>query len=215
MANFTIKAAPSLASLRAFRTNKPGALEANGASLYDSATYLAAGHTQLNFFQNPVGSSGKTFEDTNMELSGALAQPKSFVIQGIELHVFSSLNHATLGAPAAQEQINDVIDLGKTGWLDLFIGTKSYLIDAPLVKFPPTSGVKVDAAMSDATTAGAALNNRIAIAQFGGKPYEVSPPIVIDPQQNFKLSLNWGTVVPVSANMRIVVSLKGIMYRQA
>lgn len=210
-----ISKAPALSSLKAYEVNRAGQYEAIAASLYDRQNYAVAGQSQLNFFQTPVGSSSKTFEDTNMELSGTLPNPKHFLVTGIEIYAVSSLNHATLGAPAAQEQINDIIDIAKSGWLDFFIGSKSYLQDAPLNKFPPSCGISVSGSMSDATTAAAALNNRIAIAQFGGKPYDVSPPILITPQQNFKVSLNWGTNVAISAEVRLMVSLKGILYRQS
>lgn len=207
--------APALKSLNAYDPNITGKYEAVKASLYDFQTYAITGHSQMAFFQVPVGQSSKTLEDTNMETAGTLPTPKHFLVQTIELFAFSSLNPATLGAAAAQEQINDIYDFSKAGYLDFYIGSKSYLTEAPLGRFPPKNGLVVSAAMSDASTAAAGLNNRIAYANLGGRPYELAPPILLKPTQNFKVTLNWATLAPVSATIRVGVVLGGILYRQA
>ena len=206
---------PALSDLTAFDVNRAGQYEGVCASLYDSATYAQAGQTQLNFFQLPIGQSGKTLEQTNMKAAGQLPANNFFFATGIELQILPNMDLATLGAPAAQDFVNDVYDFSRYGYLDLFIGSKSYLTEAPLNKFPSRTGLIVSGFMSDATTAAAALNNRVSYANLGGRPYELKPGILLTPNQNFSVSLNWGTVRPISATANIFVTLTGFLYRQS
>lgn len=206
---------PSLESLQDYNVNRVGQYEGICASLYDSGTYAIAGQTQMNFFQVPRGQSNKSLEDTNMESAGQLPAGKFFFVTGIEIGIYPNIEIASLGAPAAQEQANDVYDFAKRGWLNLFIGSKSYLEEAPLNKFPSKNGLIISGAMSDATTAAAALNNRVIYANMGGRPYDLKPGILLTPNQNFSVSLNWATVQAVSATMKIYVNLSGFLYRQS
>lgn len=214
MANALFQA-PSLESLAAYDVNRSGAYEAVKASLYDFQTYAQAGQTQLNFFQVPVGQSSKTFEDTNMEVAGSLPAPKNFFVTGIEVFYFPGTLPAVYGAQAVAAPINDVYKVSKSGWLDFYIGSKSYLQEAPIGRFPAKNGLIVSAALSDTTTAGATQQNRVQYANFGGRPYDLQPGILLRPTQNFRVSLNWPTALAVTADSRIGVVLSGILYRQS
>lgn len=206
---------PSLDSLEPYNVNRVGQYEGICASLYDSGTYAQAGQTSMNFFQVPVGQSSKSLEDTNMESAGQLPAGKFFFVTGIELMIYPNINPASLGAAAVQEQVNDVYNFAKRGWLNFFIGSKSYLIEAPLNKFPSRTGLIVSSSMSDATTAAAALNNRVAYANMGGRPYDLKPGILLTPNQNFSVSINWASVQALSATAKIYCNLNGYLYRQS
>lgn len=215
MAGQNLYQAPSLESLLPYDVNRPGQYEAVKASLYDFTTYAAAGQTQLNFFQIPLGQSGKSLEDTNMETAGTLPAPKHFLVQRLEIFAFPDASPAYAGPMTEAEQVNDVYDLARRGYLDFFIGSKSYLTEAPLARIPACSGLIVSAAMSDASTAAADQYNRVAYANLGGRPYDLAPPILLMPNQNFRVSLNWASVLPISADMRVGVVMSGILYRQS
>ena len=68
---------PNLAELQAYAVNRKGQYEGIRQSLFDFQVYGAAGQTSLAFFQVPIGQGGKTIDDTNMEIQGALPQPKA------------------------------------------------------------------------------------------------------------------------------------------
>lgn len=206
---------PTLDDLQKYNVNRAGQIEGIRQSLYDFQTYAQAGQTSLTFFQIPVGQSNKTLADTNMEAAGALPAPKRFLIESIEIHFFPGNAVSAFGAQAAAENINDVYDVAKSGWLDLFIGSKSYLTEAPLGRFPSSSGLGIFGAFADATTAGANMQSRIDYARFGGKVYQMEPPILLVPTQNFKVTLNWPTAVAINANARIGVVMNGILYRNS
>lgn len=206
---------PTLDDLQKYNVNRAGQIEGIRQSLYDFQTYAQAGQTSLTFFQIPVGQSNKTLADTNMEAAGALPAPKRFLIESIEIHFFPGNAVSAFGAQAAAENINDVYDVAKSGWLDLFIGSKSYLTEAPLGRFPSSSGLGIFGAFADASTAGANMQSRIDYARFGGKVYQMEPPILLVPTQNFKVTLNWPTAVAINANARIGVVMNGILYRNS
>lgn len=208
---------PTLEQLQKYEVNRKGAHEAVRQSLYDYQTYDAAnGHSVLSFFQVPQGQSSKTQEDTNIEQAGALPSPKRFLVESIEVYFWPGDNIAAFGAQAVNDFVNDVYNVAKSGFLRLFIGSKDYLIEGPLMRFPPKTCLDIDAALADSTTAGSDQQSRIAYATMKGRPYRLQPPIFIPPTQNFKVSLEWpnGAVsLDSSTDARIGVVMDGILYR--
>lgn len=209
---------PSLNELQQYNVNRPGAIEVIASSLYDTLAYAQAGQTQLKFFQTPQGQGGKTLADTNMQAAGALASPQSFLVQTIELMFYpnSAIVPSVTGGTTAPAFTNDVYKFYKYGgWLDFFIGSKSYLDEAPLQKFPPKNGLSGFAALSDATTAGSTQLTSISYATAAGPVYEIYPPILLTPTQNFNVSLNWPTAVAISAAATVVCTMSGYLYRNS
>lgn len=213
---------PTRAQLSKFSVNRPG-WEAIRQSLYDFQAYAAAGQAVLTFFANPLGQGGKTLSDTNMTLAGQLPKNQEFLIQSIEVVFFpttptvAAQMPAVFGAEAAQSLINDVYIVGRSGNLNLTIGSKPYLQEAPLGKFPPKTHMCVDAALADATTAGANLQSRTGYAYWSGRPYVLDPAALLLPEnQNFSITLNWPEGVQAITNPgRIGVVLDGILYRRS
>lgn len=206
---------PSVAALRRFDVNVRTKVESLWQPLYDYAVYAAAGQTQLVFFQNPVGQAGKTRDDTNMEAAGQMPAPKQFLLQGISIDFTSGVVPGTLGAQAAAGYVNDVHAIMKSGHLTLTIGSKEYLVEGPVGKFPPEHGLQVSGALADVTTAGANLQSMIQFARFSGGVYEVTPTR-IPSNQNFDVKLNWNTAVALPSTVagRIGVTLHGFQYRR-
>lgn len=208
-----MRAIPSLAELSQYNVNRPDQVEAVRSSLYDKQTYVDNVTTQLLFFQVPKGQSSKTLSDTNMEAAGALPAPKSFLIETIELFVFPT---SALGADsttiAALQNWQDVYDTMNKGWLELFIGSKSYLTEGPLMKFPPRSGLTGIGFANDTT---ANTGTRVDYVSLGGPVYELEPNILLVPTQNFSVSLNWAAAVNINANIAIYCSLGGVLYRNS
>jgi len=211
--DINIKSVPSLESLKAYQVNRSNEVEGIRSSLYDFQTYGTAGSTQFDFFQVPQGQANKTLSDTNMEQAGTLPNPKHFLALNIQIYLLSTLPIASLGAPAAARAMNDIQDIAHAGYLEFFIGSKNYVQEAPLGRFPPRTGLIVSSSQSDATTAAAGLQSKIAYANLGGAVYSLQPPILLMPTQNFKVSLKFPTAIPVSANVRIGVVMEGVLYR--
>lgn len=205
---------PGVNELEQFSVNRPGQIEVVRSSLYDFQTYAQAGQTSLQFFQVPKGQSSKTFADTNMTLAGQLAAPQSFLIETIEVFFFP-LNAISATGAIVAENFNDVYDVAKSGWLELFIGSKPYLDEAPIGKFPPRCGITGIGALADTTSAAASRVTVIDYASFGGPVYQLQPNILLTPSQNFTVTLNWPTAVAISVAGRIGVNLGGILYRNS
>lgn len=215
---------PNRQALAQYNVNRPG-WEAIRQSLYDFTTYAAAGHTTLNFFATPNGQGGKTLSDTNMTLAGQLPAAQEFLVNSIEIYFrtltpapAASTVDAAVAAPALATQINDSYLVSRTGNLTFTIGSKPYLQEAPLGRFPPKTSFEVDAAVALATTVAAdSIESRIAISRWAGRPYLLSPAdLRLTSSQNFNVSLNWpeGAQAIVTA-ARIGVVLDGILYRRS
>jgi len=233
-------ATPTLADLQRYRVNRAGEPEVVRQSLYDFQVYPTAGSTQLTFFSQPIGqgktsSSGvtagtvKTKADTNMELAGQLPRFKNQLVECIEVFfaagsvstadTFTLANlsafNATAAATVGGGQLNDVNAIAVTGSLQLFIGSKVYLEEAPLGRFPPKTRIEVDAAVTSnsATTGEVALTH----AYMAGRPYYLEPPVVLTDSQNFNVQLNFPAAVatPSGFNGRIGVVLDGYLFRAA
>lgn len=211
------------AARRTRSVNRPG-WETIRQTLYDFQAYAAAGHSQLNFFAVQAGQSGKTLSDTNMTLAGQLPANQEFLIQSIEIHFFPTVpavaaqNPAAFGAQVAAQLVNDVYIVGRTGNLNLTVGSKPYLQEAPLGRFPPKTHLEVRAALADVSTAGVNFQSRIANPYWTGRPYLLSPAdILLIQNQNFVISLNWPEGVqalPSGNPARIGVVLDGYLYRR-
>ena len=191
-------------------------------SLYDSAAYAAAGASTMTFFQIPRGQGGKTIEDTNMSLAGQLPTNMLFLVECIEVMFFptdptvAAAMPAAFGAQAVAVQVNDVYIFYRSGSLTFKIGSKDYLQEAPLQKFPPKTHMDVHAAVADVTTAGANLQTRIAYAYATGRPYLLNPPLLLIENQNFSVELGWPNGVQAVSNpARVYVVLDGVLFRRA
>lgn len=215
---------PNKAQLANYNVNRPG-WEAIRQSLYDFTTYAAAGQTQLTFFALPVGQGGKTLSDTNMTLAGQLPANQEFLVNSIELYFrtitpapSASTVDAAVAAPALATQVNDSYLVSRTGNLTFTIGSKPYLQEAPLGRFPPKTDFELDAAVALATTVAAdSIESRVAIGRWKGRPYILSPAdLRLISTQNFNVTLNWPEgVQAITNNARIGVVLDGILYRRS
>lgn len=215
-------------------------LEAEGLrqTLYDFQLYPTAGATQFTFFSLQQGqglsshpgnaNATKGIWDTNMEASAQLPSPKSFLVTSIEMLFFAgsvaTANTYTpqppnvFNAAAAAAVINQLQDVNlilQTGELQFFIGSKSYLDEAPLQRFPPKTYYMLDGALtSNSATVGltAAISGKA-----GGRPYYLDPPIFLVPNQNFRVTLNYPVVqaTPSGFNGRIGCVLDGYLYRNS
>lgn len=208
---------PSVGELNRYNVNRAGQAEGIVQPLYDYQTYTAAtGHTSLVFFALPLGQGvpQKTLADTNMEGAGQMPSPKEQLVTAIQVVFFPGSNPGTFGAQTAANNWNDVNTVFQSGWLDFFIGSKSYLLDAPVGKFSNDFRLAGTSALSDTTTAAADGQSMIDYATFAGPIYQISP-VRLTSNQNFKVSLNWPTGVPLPSgvNGRIGVILMGFQYR--
>lgn len=221
-------AALQMRDLNKYRVNRANDKEYIRHSLYDFQTYANAGQTQLLFFQVPKGQGSKTINDTNMELAGSLPSPKMFLVESIEvlffpgeLPVTSAAAGAIATAPAVPNFMNDVYTVQKSGSLKFFIGSKTYVEEAPIGRFPPKT--RLDGSAAAALGGGVAgagdfvVSNTIDFAAFAGRPYRIDPEILIEPTQNFSIELNWPSVValPSGQDARIGVVLDGLLIRNS
>lgn len=208
----------SLQQLREYAVNRPDEYEITRQSLYDTQTYDGdAGQTVLTFFQDPIGASGKTKVSTNMESAGQLPAPKYFLIESIEILFFPGENPvSSLAVPtppaAASFFANDVYTFSKNGYLDLFIGSKSYLTESPMGRFPGKTRLDVDFGFATGDTSNVQSGDYAALC---GRPYFIDPQITLIPNQNFNITLNWPTAeaLPSTNDATVKVILDGLLYR--
>ena len=226
------------ATLESYKVNRPGEPEVIRQRLYDYQLYATAGSTQMTFFALPLGqgmtsSSGavagspKTYADTNMETAGQLPRPKNYLLESIEVYFepgsVSTANTFTIQTPvvfnttaaaAVLAQITDVNAIRVSGYLELYIGSKTYLTEAPLGAFPMKTRMELDAAIGLAGTNAQPAVLAAVNARTGGRPYYMDPPIVLETSQNFAVYLKWPVAIATVANNgRIGVIFDGVMYR--
>ena len=207
----------NVGDLTQFAVNRKDQLEVVRQTLYDFQTYALAGATQFTFFAIPQGQSSKTKADTNMQTAGSLPAPQRFAIQGIQVYFTPSIfPSAAPGAPAIDNFVNDCYEFWTgAAWLDLFIGSKSYITEALIQRFPPAARLEGFAGLSDSTTAGASGFSRTSYMTAAGRPYIIDPPILLEPNQNFNVTINYPTAVAISANARVGVVLDGVLVRNS
>lgn len=221
---------PSLDQLQKYVVNREG-WEVVRQGLFDSAVYAAAGQTQLNFFANPIGQGtgifggAKTASDTNMNLAGQLPAMQGFLVEAVEILFLPTTPSvaaqmpAAFGAQAIAQIVNDAYVFRRSGNLNFLIGSKPYLQDGPMMKFPASSDFQINAALADVTSAAANLQSRIAYGKAVGRTYSLGgASIFLTANQNFNVSLNWpeGVQALPSGNPGAVrVTLQGLLYRRS
>ncbi len=205
------------------RLVNPNQKEGIREPLYDFLTYNSGTDLSLRFFQDPV-SGTKTKADTNMTLAGQLPGGHKFIVETCEIHVLpgsSATAYArqdavkTATALAAPNFANDVWALLHTGYLVFHIGDKDY-VTAPLLSFPPTTGMLISPAAAVENTNTTVLNQITAdYGRLAGRPYVFNPVLPLEGLNNFDVSLFWPTAVtlPSGFDARIGVVLNGVRFR--
>lgn len=210
--------APNLQQLEAYNVNVDGQPEVIWQPLFDFQTYPAAGFTNLRFFNVGAGSGGKTFDDTNLESpAGSLPVPVNMAITSVEVVFFpgSVQGREVAGGAVLNQNWNDVQAVGEAGHISLVIGSKEYLLDGPLGRFPPTFR-QAGVAGITGTPAAAAIQG-VDYAVWAGPVYNIVPLRLIS-QQNFRVDVNFANGVvalPSTVDGRIGVRLNGFRYRLA
>jgi hypothetical protein len=199
---------PPTSQLQQYNINASGQQTGLRWELYDSASYATGGQTGLDFFQIPLGqgSTAKTLADTNMTAAGQLPMPQQFLVTDIQVNFLAG---AALSAAAGVSTIaNDaqIFWQGK-GWLEFFIGSAYYVQQAPILRFPPRNGLN-------------GFGNIPATDMFtyvvaGGAPYTMNPPILLTPNQNFRVSLKWPAALAITTASTVTITLGGFLYRLA
>jgi len=212
----------NMRDLERYSVNRAGQKEYVRQSFYDIQTYASAGQQQLLFFQVPKGQGSKTIADTNMEAAGSMPSPKQFIVESIEIRFFPGVLPVTLAAALAESNFsNDVYTVAKSGSLKFFIGSKTYLEEAPIDRFPAKTRLETDFSVSlqrsQAAAADAEDQVSMDYAAMAGRPYRLDPKVVLEPTQNFSVELNWPAAValPSGVDGRIGVFLDGILVRNS
>lgn len=206
---------PGLDEFERYKVNRPGQVEAIYQPLYDFQTRAATGVSQQRFFQEPIGQSSKTLEDTNMELSGQIPAGQSFLVTDIQVVFFPGASPVQTGTtvPPPGPNWDDSWDVLKAGYLDFFIGSKSYLQDGPLMKFPAHFRMAGGFHSYWRMATDADQATVYDYATHAGPVYKITP-IQLMANQNFNVSVNYpGATVNITNAGRIGVILGGFMYR--
>lgn len=219
--------APDLHELMRYGVNRINQYEVIQETIYDKATYASAGQTEITLFQNPKGQGGKTIDDTNMTLAGNLPKPIYYLIKSIALEFYPGVSPVTVANSAADTSAvvsnftNDVYTFIKNGSLVLNIGSKDYLIEAPLGQFPPKTKLETEfAAALKGASAAAEHENQIIMdyAAPAGRPYLLAVPLLLEPNQDFAVTLKWNggaVALPSGQDAEIFCRLDGFRYRES
>lgn len=204
---------------------------------YDYIRYTAAGVNNLDFFAVPLGSTdpvsaaAKTLEQTNVTKTRSFGQVY-FILQQIRTHIFilpKQRQHATILADTTAvlnqyKGLHRVIaDFLNQGVLNITLGQKQYFdIPQPFRFCPPGFGVDVHNLAVAGTVANTFQNYYTAQSDEPQDIYNVTPPQMIEPEQNIQLSINFdnanspvttNVVTGVTPNVDIGVLLEGYIVR--
>lgn len=182
-------------------------IEVIPAILYDTQTYTDNTTVILPFFTSSPANEAVS----NVNPPAILPNPQSFLIKNIGWMVTNPLETVDMGTSgsALPAKFNDIVLLGNTGLLKLFIGEKPYgpwpLFRLPIATFPKAS----------IAAAGAEAANQVSLyGNTDGPMYPLLPPLLIAPMQKFRVSLEWPAgAVDLTGNASIKVILDGQLSR--
>lgn len=189
--------------------NLPGKVETIWEPRYDYQTLAAAGASSILFFQEPIGQSGKTLEDTNMDLTGQIPKGQNFLITGIQFEIYPGVGISSATAPS--DFADDVYDVLNSGVLILRIGSKEYVRQGNLMKFAPVNRMYVNSAVATTQTT---TDAQIQYASGCGREFTVID-LLLTSNQNFSVELRELDALPSGQNARIGITLNGYLARNA
>lgn len=180
--------------------------------LYDYQTKTAAATSAQRFFQEPIGGSGgKTLEDTNMELNGQLPKGQRFIVTGIQVELYPGVSINSTAA--ANQYADDVRAFYESGALIFTIGSKRFVEQGNLMKFPPVNRLAVQSAVAiDAATAETFDSYNYAVA--GGREFAVDN-LALESSTNFNVEIIGGAAMPSGEDAKVGITLNGWLYRNA
>jgi hypothetical protein len=198
--------------------------EAIRQPLYDTLDFDSGVTTELRFFSVPQGQSGKTRQETNLDLAGQLSKGQKFAAQGVELHLLPGSSAAAYvrqepvrqnAAVAAPQFANDIWALAQAGHLEINIGSKNYLTAGPLLLFPPSQGILIAPAVEQNLAAAAAQSLTSDYARMAGRPFAIDPELPIEENNNFSVVIKWPAAfaLPSGFDARIKCVLLGVLFR--
>ncbi len=174
--------------------------------IYDANTVSATQSADIDYFRDPVGTNSKSFLDTNMDRSRALASPKLAYVYGIGVHFIDT-------TPDSDGNSDDGVSSGKNSALEFlnaigyatavrfFIGEKDY-IRAPTIYAPANYRVQglCNGGPKFNGTAGILANGvDVSMAYLVGKPFLTTRKIMrINPDQTFGASLMFPKAISVA-----------------
>lgn len=211
-------------NLSQHRVTVPGVQDAIYGPLYDAAAYALGGQLQLNFFATPIGqgatsapgaTGAKTEADTNMTNAGLLPAGNRFYCTGLEFEFFPGSNIADTDVLASTGFfVKDVYAVMKSAWVRFRIQNRDYVLDGPLINFPPCGRLAGWAAVSSVVDATDMIE--IDYATAAGAPYSIVP-VFIQSNQAFSVQVNWPAAVALPSGIagRIFCRLRGQLIRDA
>jgi hypothetical protein len=187
-----INSIPIPPEMAKYKTAVEDAAEVLDKVFWDTQNYAAAGSTLLTFFQ----ALPANIELGNLDQPGIIGGNRPFLIRAISV--------------AFRTQISDDIRiLAAQGVLRLSIGNKDYS-EWPVHLLPPGGGVCV------AFSTGVLAQN-VEGATFGVPDvrncYTLAKPLLIPPQLNFRVTMEYRAAQAISAQTAVTVLLKGEIVR--
>lgn len=196
--------------LKRGRVNIPGMQETIWQPLYDYQTKVAAAVNSQRFFVDPIGTGGKTIADTNMELSGQIPKGQVFMITGIQVELYPGVS---INTAAASSYADDIRAFYQAGALKLKIGSKDFVVQGNLMKFPPVNRLATESSViSDSAAAPLIISYQYAVA--AGREFAVAG-LTLESNQNFSVELLELAALPSGQPARIGVTLNGYLGRNA
>jgi len=168
----------------------PGLVDIDQDIKYDTQQY-DSGDTSIPFFTTPISSTVQQ-DVTNMTQAGFFTGDASFTIRGYELI-------AQLGA--TPEDLNKIYN---TGWFTLKIGKTERLQVA--LRFIPAGATLYGL---DNRSTGA---SQVSVQWYaGGSIFTLVQSIVIEPRQEFSVTMQWSAGQAVAAAVDLTFALHGLL----
>ena len=170
-----------------YRATVPGVSEWTDKVLWDTQSYAMAGTNGLDFFQTLPSN----IQNGNLQQSGTVGN-NALIVRSIGINPKTHI-------------ANDIGILMQNAVLMFYIGSKLYW-EGLADRFPPAGGVVGSFSTGTAASTVHTATNGIPDARAG---YVLTRPLLIPPNLNFKVRLEFPTAPAISAQTAVTVLLKG------
>lgn len=204
--------APTAELMKKYEVNLAGQIEAIWQPLYHYQDYPTTGALSFTFFQTPIGQGGNTKSDTNMQAAGQVPKGQTFVATSVQVELYLDPGEIYIAADQDRFLREYYKVMTSKNNLQLEIGSKPYLIQAPLIKFPPAQNITGAVAVSTGT--GVAATEGMSYGAGCGLLFNIIP-LTLTSNQNFSVTINFDALQTITTAARFGVTLQGYMFRNA
>lgn len=192
-----------------FAAELKGVQEVVRWTLYSYKAYPTTGSVNILFFDQSEGTATNGRLDTNMTTPGQLSGNEMMVVVGISVEPIPSVTDVFAVNAANGLAAQQWYTVLTTGFVEVKVSGKEYLVIAPLTQLPPGHGFGTVFSVSALAANVMNMGHLQSGSPDNRSKYNLDPPFGLLPTRPFEARIRYNTLATVTTAGRIGVNFDG------